>query len=110
MAARPGPDRAGPGGADPDRRPDPPPDLDRLACDSTLTRIVLDGAGQVLDVGRSQRSVPWHLWIALITRHPGCWIQDCTEPVQRTEAHHAQPFSQLARSFELDVKPETSQS
>ncbi len=35
-----------------------PRTLDRLACDSTLTRIVLDGAGQVLDVGRSQRSVP----------------------------------------------------
>ena len=71
-----------------------PRTLDRLACDSTLTRIVLDGAGQVLDVGRSQRTVPWHLWIALITRHPGCWIQGCTEPVQRTEAHHAQPFSE----------------
>ena len=71
-----------------------PRTLDRLACDSTLTRIVLDGAGQVLDVGRSHRSVPWHLWIALISRHPGCWISGCTEPVQRTEAHHAQPFSE----------------
>ena len=35
-----------------------PRTLARLACDSNLTRIVLDGAGQVLDVGRSHAPSP----------------------------------------------------
>jgi len=62
-----GPGLSGPGLSALTLTSDPirPRTLARLACDSTLTRLVLDDDGQVLDVGRSHRTIPWHLWIAL---------------------------------------------
>ena len=71
-----------------------PKTLAKLGCDATLTRLVLDPEGRVLDVGRSQRTTPAHIWWALHTTHPGCWADGCDEPVPRTEAHHAQPWSE----------------
>lgn len=71
-----------------------PKTLTKLGCDATLTRLVLDPAGRVLDVGRSQRTAPAHIWWALQTTHPGCWADGCDEPVPRTQTHHAQPWSE----------------
>ena len=71
-----------------------PRTLAKLGCDATLTRLVLDPEGRVLDVGRSQRTAPAHIWWALQTTHPGCWADGCDEPVPRTQAHHAQPWSE----------------
>ena len=71
-----------------------PNTLAKLGCDATLTRLVLDPEGRVLDVGRSQRTAPAHIWWALQTTHPGCWADGCDEPVPRTQAHHAQPWSE----------------
>ena len=71
-----------------------PKTLAKLGCDATLTRLVLDPEGRVLDVGRSQRTAPAHIWSALQTSHPGCWADGCDEPVPRTQTHHAQPWSE----------------
>ena len=71
-----------------------PKTLAKLGCDATLTRLVLDPEGRVLDVGRSQRTAPAHIWCALQTSHPGCWADGCDEPVPRTQTHHAQPWSE----------------
>ena len=71
-----------------------PRTLAKLGCDATVTRLVLDPEGRVLDVGRSNRTAPAHIWWALQITHPGCWADGCDEPVPRTQAHHAQPWSE----------------
>ncbi|MCM3920792.1 HNH endonuclease [Frankia sp. AiPs1] len=62
--------------------------LRRLACDSSVGRIILDPAGVPLDVGRTQRTVTADIRRALIARDHGCAFPTCDRPVGWTEAHH----------------------
>lgn len=62
--------------------------LRRLACDSTLTRIVTDGASQILDVGQQTRTIPRAIRRALRVRDGGCVFPRCTRPPHWTDAHH----------------------
>ena len=66
-----------------------PSQLKRLACDSAIRRIVFGPDSQVLDVGRSQRTVPAHVRAAVIARDKGCVYPGCDQPPQRCEVHHA---------------------
>jgi hypothetical protein len=50
----------------------------RLSCDGSLTRIVEDGAGKPLDVGRKQRIVPGAIRRALWSRDRGCSFPGCS--------------------------------
>ncbi|MGM7670046.1 HNH endonuclease signature motif containing protein [Microbacterium sp. A93] len=61
-----------------------------LACDADLLPVVLGGAGQVLDVGRSQRLFPARLRKAVTARDGGCAAPGCTMPAPWTEVHHVQ--------------------
>jgi len=63
--------------------------LRRLACDSEVTRIVFGPDSQVLDVGRSRRTVTGQLRRAVIARDRHCTWPGCHEPPQRCEVHHA---------------------
>ena len=63
--------------------------LRRMACDSAIRRIVFGPTSQVLDVGRSQRTVPAHVRTAVIARDKHCVFPNCDEPPQRCEVHHA---------------------
>ena len=58
----------------------------RLACDSAITTLTVDGDGSPLDVGRATRSVPPSLRRALETRDRGCVI--CGRPARWCDAHH----------------------
>jgi hypothetical protein len=60
----------------------------RIACDASVTRIVLDPDSLPLDVGRSTRTVPAHLRHALLVRDGGCVAEGCDRPPAWTEAHH----------------------
>jgi hypothetical protein len=60
----------------------------RVACDASVTRIVLDPDSLPLDVGRSTRTVPPHLRHALVVRDGGCVAEGCDRPPAWTEAHH----------------------
>ncbi|MCL1801607.1 MAG: HNH endonuclease [Promicromonosporaceae bacterium] len=60
-----------------------------MACDSNIRRIVFGPEGQVLDVGRTQRTVPPHIRTAVIARDKHCVYPNCAEPPQRSEVHHA---------------------
>src|SRR5262249_35414400 len=40
--------------------------LERLACDCEISRVITDGPSNILDVGRTVRTVPPALWNALI--------------------------------------------
>jgi hypothetical protein len=60
----------------------------RLACDGRILPLVLGGAGQVLDAGRSRRSATGPLRRALVARDRGCAFPDCDRPARMCDAHH----------------------
>ena len=60
--------------------------LDRIACDGTLTTIIVDEERVPLDMGRDKRLFPPHLRKALYLRDQSCI--KCGAPAGRTHAHH----------------------
>src|SRR3954454_1048560 len=65
-----------------------PTELRRLCCDAGVIPIVLDGAGQPLDVGRQARAVPDGMRRAVTVRDRGCAHPGCTRPPSCCEIHH----------------------
>ena len=59
-----------------------------LACDSTVTRIVLGPDGLPLDVGREHRVVPPHLRKAVVERDRSCVFAGCEAPSWFCDVHH----------------------
>ncbi|MGK5115784.1 DUF222 domain-containing protein, partial [Geodermatophilus sp. CPCC 205506] len=59
-----------------------------LACDATLTRLVLDPDGLPLDVGRTARVVPPHLRRAVEHRDRSCVFTGCGAPTHWCDVHH----------------------
>nr|WP_204331416.1 HNH endonuclease signature motif containing protein [Geodermatophilus sabuli] len=59
-----------------------------LACDATITRLVLDPDGLPLDVGRTARVVPPHLRRAVEHRDRHCVFTGCTAPTHWCDVHH----------------------
>jgi hypothetical protein len=70
------------GGAIPDAT------VQRLACDATITRVLLNAESAVIDVGRSKRVVPGATRRALNVRDKGCRWPSCTRSASWTAAHH----------------------
>ena len=69
-----------------------PAALRRLCCDAAVIPIVLDGAGQPLDVGRATRTIPDGLRRAVAARDRGCAHPGCTRPPSWSEIHHIVPW------------------
>lgn len=67
--------------------------LQRLACDCDVSRVVMAGRSQVVDVGRATRTVPHRLWKALVARDRRCRAAGCDRPPGRCEAHHVVHWS-----------------
>jgi hypothetical protein len=65
-----------------------PATLRRLACDAQVLPVVLNGHGQVLDVGRERRLFTGSLRRALAVRDRGCAFPGCDRPPRWTNAHH----------------------
>jgi hypothetical protein len=59
-----------------------------LACDATITRIVLDPDGLPLDVGRDHRVVPAHIRKAVELRDESCVFAGCEAPRWFCDVHH----------------------
>ncbi len=59
-----------------------------LACDAAVIPIILDGAGQPLDVGRATRTIPDGLRRAVAARDLGCAFPGCGRPPSWCEVHH----------------------
>jgi Domain of unknown function (DUF222) len=66
--------------------------LQRLACDSTLSRVV-KADSVVVDVGRATRSVSPAQWRALKARHRTCAFPCCDRPINWTSPHHVEFWS-----------------
>ena len=60
----------------------------RMACDAAILPAVLNGGGQVLDVGRTRRLFTGPLRRALAIRDRGCAFPGCDRPVRWTDGHH----------------------
>ncbi|WBL19833.1 HNH endonuclease signature motif containing protein [Citricoccus sp. NR2] len=68
-----------------------PTTIRHLLCEAEILPVVLGGAGQVLDVGTSERFFDKHLRKALVARDGGCAAPGCTTPAPWCEAHHIDP-------------------
>jgi Domain of unknown function (DUF222) len=70
----------------------------RLACDSTITRVLLDARSAVVDVGRAERVVPGATRRALNVRDKGCRWPGCDRTASWTAAHHVVHWAQGGRT------------
>ncbi|CAN7224645.1 HNH endonuclease signature motif containing protein [Mycolicibacterium frederiksbergense] len=66
---------------------------DLIACDSTLTTVLVDHSGIPLDLGRAERLFTPALRKALGIRDRGCAFPGCGRPVSWCDAHHIRPWS-----------------
>jgi Domain of unknown function (DUF222)/HNH endonuclease len=62
--------------------------VERLACDASVTRIVLDSRSTVIDVGRARRTISGAARKALNVRDRGCTWPACERPASWTSGHH----------------------
>ncbi|HSJ71785.1 MAG TPA: DUF222 domain-containing protein [Acidimicrobiia bacterium] len=69
----------------------------RLACDSRIVRILIDGEGQPLDVGRAVRTVTPAIRKALDLRDGGCVWRGCDVPLGWCDAHHIRHWADGGR-------------
>jgi hypothetical protein len=67
-------------------------ELRQLACDADILPVVLGGASEPLDVGRSQRLVTPAIRAALTLRDQGCVLPGCDAPASVCHAHHLTPW------------------
>jgi hypothetical protein len=61
-------------------------------CDSDVTRMVLSADGEILDVGRTQRSWPTPIANAVIHRDRTCVFPACGAPPGHCDVHHCVPW------------------
>jgi hypothetical protein len=59
-----------------------------LACDGSITRIIIGPEGQPLDLGRTKRVVPPHLRRAVEQRDRSCVFAGCQAPSHWCDVHH----------------------
>ncbi len=62
--------------------------VERLACDCTVTRVLLGSDSTVIDVGRARRVISGSQGKALRVRDRGCVWPGCDRPATWTSAHH----------------------
>jgi hypothetical protein len=62
--------------------------VQRQVCESGLLGLLFDGNGQVIDVGREQRTHTARQREVIKARDGGCVIPDCPAPVSMVEVHH----------------------
>jgi hypothetical protein len=66
----------------------------RLACDSEITKILLDDKLVPVSLGHTKRTLTKKEKRALDARDGGCRYPGCNQPASRCEAHHVKFFSQ----------------
>jgi len=65
----------------------------RLACDAKILPATMNGSGQVLDLGRTQRTWAGPARRAVVLRDRGCIFPDCDRPPSACDIHHIVYFS-----------------
>ena len=67
--------------------------IDRIACDANVTRIVFGPGNQPVNLGRTTRTVPAHLARAVIARDRHCTHPGCERPPSWCDIHHLKPWA-----------------
>ncbi len=62
--------------------------LQRITCDCRISRVITDGASQVLDIGRASRNPTTAQFRALVARDRGCTWPGCDRPPGWCRSHH----------------------
>jgi hypothetical protein len=62
--------------------------VERLACDCSITRILLDSDSMVIDVGRAKRAISAPQRKALNARDQHCVWPGCDRPASWSSGHH----------------------
>lgn len=70
----------------------------RIACTAGIIPIIVDRAGDILNVGRAHRLFTTAQRIALAARDGGCVHPGCRVPARFTEAHHINPWKHGGRT------------
>ena len=65
----------------------------RLACDAGISRVLLAGDSQPLDIGRRTRTIPPALRRALTIRDRHCQYPACDRPAAWCDGHHARHWA-----------------
>jgi hypothetical protein len=73
--------------------PVPEPWLARFFCDAVLQAAITTDDGQVLNLGRAQRTISPPQRRALTARDGGCVIPGCDAPAPWCDGHHARWWS-----------------
>src|SRR6202140_5444699 len=73
--------------------PIPAKTVERLACDASITRIVLGSESMVIDVGRAKRTVTGPARKALNVRDQHCTWPECERPVSSCSGHHLEHWA-----------------
>lgn len=74
----------------------------RLACDALVCRFLTGPSGELLDLGRSQRTVSSAQWKALRLRDRHCQWPGCTRPWTWCDAHHIRHWTHHLGTTDLD--------
>jgi hypothetical protein len=72
--------------------------VERRCCDATIEPVTIDSAGQVVDLGRTQRRFSARQRVGLSVRDGGCRFPRCDRPPSWCEAHHIVPWSHGGRT------------
>jgi hypothetical protein len=67
--------------------------VERLACDASITRIILGSDSMVIDVGRARRTISGPARKALNVRDRHCTWPECERPVTRCSGHHLEHWA-----------------
>jgi uncharacterized protein DUF222/HNH endonuclease len=68
--------------------------LGQLACDCSITRVLLDSESQVIDLGRAKRLPSAPMRRALEARDGGCRWPECDRPAKWSASHHLIPWTE----------------
>ena len=66
--------------------------IEQVLCESNITRIVTGPKGDILDVGRANRTPSRALRKAVIARDQHCRFPGCDRPAGWSEIHHVEPW------------------
>jgi hypothetical protein len=69
-----------------------PQDVERLLCDSSISRIVTGPDSLPLNLGRARRTPSAAQRRALVARDQGCRFPGCDRPAGWCQAHHVRPW------------------
>lgn len=62
--------------------------IEILLCDCDISRAIVNGKSEILDLGRATRTVSAAQWKALVVRDRHCTTPGCTRPPDHCQAHH----------------------